>query len=224
MENERNLPRPTEAEYQKREALEKRNENGWDDDYLDIMNAYDWSTEIFGSGKNWGLKNALGKVILEPSYEDFQMLSHSELKAGDWVVAQKNEKWGVLKIDGPGTWKVEPEYDYIGYPNNLTAVCRNNKWGILDISKNEFLIPLECESIYVENGFMFVNGVGFYEIKGKTGVITNDGRYSASLFEAIDCEPHELIKVKLNGQWGYLDENMNFTLDEDEACICMDVD
>jgi hypothetical protein len=224
MENERNLPRPTEADYQKRKALEKRNESGWDDDYLDIMNAYDWSTEVFDSGKNWGLKNALGKVILEPLYEDFMMLSWSELEIGDRVVAQKNSKWGVLIIDGPGTWVVEPEYDYISYPNNLTALRKNNKWGVFDFSRNEFLIPLDCDSISVVTGLLFTNGVGFYQKGGKTGIITDDGRFTAPIFEEIDCAPEELVKVKFNGNWGYLDENMNFTLVEDEACIAMDVD
>ena len=218
------LPRPTRADYEKRKKLEERDKDGWSDELVDLMNAFDWTTRSFGKGKKWGLKNPLGEVILEPGYENFMMLTPSDLKTGDRVVAMKNGLWGVLLIDGPGTWLIEPEYDYIGYPNDITHVRKGNKWGVLNLDKKEFLIPLECDHIDSDKGFMFINGIGAYERDGKCGIITHYGAFTEAIFDEAELIPEEWVKVKFEGQWGYLDEELKFTLDEDEAGLHLGID
>lgn len=191
---------------------------------MDLMNAFDWSTEAFGEGKKWGLKNPLGEVIVKPLFEDFMMLSSSELEIGDKVVAMKDGFWGVIFIDGTGSWLIEPEYDFIGYPNIITHVRKGDKWGVLNLDKKELLIPVDCEYIDNDMGFMFTNGIGSYKRAGKWGVVTHYGAFTEAIFEETELFPEEWVKVKYEGEWGYLNEDMKFAPDEDEACFHLSPD
>jgi len=209
-----NLPRPTQADYEKLLKLEKNDK--WTDEYLDWLNRFDWSTALFKEKGKYGLKTALGEVLLPVAFEDFMMLTSQMLKKGDLVVTQQNGLWGVIIADGMGTWQVEPSYDYVGYPNTLTHVCRDGKWGVLNVKTGKFLIPLECDMVYAHSGFMFMNGVGSYEKDGKTGIIREDGSFTEAIFEDVVIDPEDLVRVKLNGQWGFIKEDGTFTTDEDD--------
>ena len=140
------------------------------------------------------------------------------------VVVEVNGKFGVVIADGIGTCLIEPEYDFIGYPNDIVHVCKNGLWGVLNIATGEYLIPPDCESVSNDNGFMFTNGIGYYEKAGKLGVIRDDGAFTEAIYDEVDGFPDEVVKVKLNGQWGYIDENKKFTTDEDSASFYFDVE
>ena len=134
------LPRPTLADYEKREELREKIRNGTGgagihDKEMELLNSFDWSHELYSEGDLYGLKTALGQVLLPPLFENFRMMTIQELKNGDRVVTQQGGKWGVIIVDGTGTWLIKPEYDYIGYPNDVTHVCKDGKWGVLDIPK-----------------------------------------------------------------------------------------
>lgn len=211
-----NKPRPTKADYIKRKDIISQY-GELSDEHINILNSFDWSTQVFMEDDKYGLKSALGIVILDADYEEFQMLSSTEFITGDRVVAKQNDKWGVLVIDGPGSWLIEPEYDYIGYPNNLTHVKKGNEWGVLDIEKKDFLLPLGSGKIEAHSGFMFTNGIGVYEKDGKYGVIVDDGTYTDPIFDKVDDEPFGLVKVRLNKIWGYISKNRQFTENKDEV-------
>jgi hypothetical protein len=218
MSEKNELPRPSKADYEKKSAFDKAMSKGElvdYNEYMDLFNRFDWSAEVFESNGKYGLKNAVGEIIVAPDYEDFMMLSSSDLQTGDWVVAQDKGKWGVLEVDGNGNWMIEPEYDYIGYPNPITHVRKNEKWGVLDINKNEFIIPLECDKVHADMGFMFTNGIAIYEKDGKVGVIIEDGRFTSPIFEDVD-EENGFVKVKHKGEWGYINQEGEFTTSEDE--------
>lgn len=219
------LPRPTTSDYKRREEIEKGNHEGqsYESAWMEIMNSFDWSHELYADGDLYGLKTALGEVLLPPLFENFTMMTKQELKKGDRVVTQQGGKWGVIIADGTGSWLVKPEYDYIGYPNDVTHVRKNGKWGVLNITKGEYIIEPECEAVYDNSGFLFCNRIGFYKKDGKYGVLADWGVHTDPIFEEVDMEPDGNVKVKFNGQWGFIDEDHKFTADEDEAYYFFDV-
>lgn len=222
-------PKPVKTDPKKREKFE---ENQISDKELNItdrdieiaLDSIKRETKIIVDGEKMGLKTFQDEIILPPLFDNVCLLSHHELKKGDKVVARMKGKYGVVLADGTGTWIVKPEFDYIGYPNNLTHVCKDGKWGVLDISKGEYLISPECDKIWADHGFMFTNGIGVYEKDGKMGVVTDYGAFTEPVFEDIDGEPEDWVKVRYQGQWGFINENNEFTTVEDEADYRYSVD
>ncbi len=215
-------PKPTPADYEVRKHFEDRldaessvNEQ-LEMEYIDFLNSIDWESEIFMVGDHCGLKNALGEVILAPKYDDMAILSGIETSKNDYVSVNQNGKWGVAIADGEGTWIIQPEFDYIGIPNNLTHVYKDGKWGVLNLEEGNFLIPVECDSISHEYGFLFVNGLAIYTKNKKIGVINDRGEFTDAIFDEVDWA-EGAVKVLFNGEWGFIDANNQFTLDEDEA-------
>ena len=227
MSNEK-LPKPTPADYEKRVANNRLFTEGTNPDQdlinLEFLDSIDWSAEIFEQDGKYGVKTALGEMVLPPVFDNFWGLTSSEIKKGDRVVAVQNGKCGVAIADGTYTWLVKPEYDFIGYPNQITHVKKDGKWGLLDIINGKFLISLECDSIDDYMGFPFSNGIGFYEKGGKTGVITQFGTFTEPIFEEVEKDSDGDVKVKFNGQWGFINEGNEFTLDENEAYYSYDWD
>jgi hypothetical protein len=216
---ENKLPRPTPADYLKRKEIEKADQDAW----VDIMNSFDWSHELTKDGELVGLKTALGEVLLPPVFENFKMMTKQELKKGERVVTQQGGKWGVIIADGTGTWLIKPEYDYIGYPNDITHVCKSDKWGVIDLLKGEFLIEPECEMVYDNSGFLFCNRIGFNKKDGKYGVLADWGAHTAPVFEEVEMEPDGYVKVKYNWEWGFVGEDNKFTAEEDEAYYLFEI-
>ena len=214
-------PKPTPADFEKRRLYNTKFQEGivTDEenfDYLDFMNSIDWSPELFEENGKCGLKTALGEMILPPVYDDMSL--PYEVNKGDRIVALKDGKCGIVIADTKGTWLIKPEFDYIGYPNTLTHVCKDGKWGVLNIATGEYLIPLECDKVFSEGGYLFVNGIGTFEKDGKIGVITQYGAFTQPIFDEVEFDDEAPVKVKFNGEWGYINEENQFTKDEEEAC------
>lgn len=212
--------KPTPADFEKRRLFTKRfNESSVTDeenfDYLDFMNSIDWSAETFEEEGLCGLKTSLGEMVLPPVFE--VVCPTYEVNNGDRIVVMQNKKWGVVIADTKGTWLIQPEFDYIGYPNALTQVCKDGKWGVLNITTGEYLIPLTCDKVFSEGGYLFVNGIGTFEKDGKLGVITQYGAFTQPIFEEVEFDDEAPVKVKLNGEWGYINEENQFSRDEEEA-------
>lgn len=219
------LPKPTGADLLRLRELEKEENGGaWSAEYVDQWNSFDWSPELIVEGDKCGLKNAFGEMILPVEFEDVKLLSSTLVETGGRVVAMQDGKWGVVLADLKGTWLIKPEFEYIGFPNNITHVRKGGLWGVMDISKGVYLIAPECEHVDDSNGFMFVNGMASYKKDGLWGVICADGSFTEAAFEDVELEPEEWVKVKYKGEWGYIDENTQFTLYEDEAYYTMDMD
>ena len=187
-----------------------------------LFDSYDEKEVVITENGKYGIKTPDGEVILPPLYDNFKKPMY--LKKGTRVVVEVRGKWGVVIADGTGTWLIKPEYEYIGYPNDIVNICKNGLWGVLNIATGEYLIPPECESVSNDQGFIFTNGIGYYEKGGKCGVIRDDGAFTEAIYDEVDGFPDEVVKVKYNGQWGYIDENNSFTTDEDSACYHFDVE
>lgn len=218
---EKKLPKPTLADYKKREEFDELMKTGAfagkeHMDMLDFMNSKDWGGYPYPENGRYGLKNALGEVMAKPLFDDFKLLSQRDIVKGEKIVTRQNGKWGVLAADGEGTWLVNPEYDFIGYPNNITHVFRDDKWGVLDISKGEYVIE-ECESVFDNDGFLFCNRIGFYAKDGKYGVIGDWGAHTEPIFDEVEMEPDGNVKVQFKGEWGFIGEDNKFTNNEEEA-------
>jgi hypothetical protein len=210
MENDQ-LPKPSKEQY----AIFNENDEDLD---LDFLNAYDWSTELVEKNGKYGLVNCIGEPLLQPNFEDFQMMSGHDIKTGDRVVTKLNDKWGIITVDGgEGVWFVEPVYDFIGYPNTITSFLKGNKWGVMNIVSKEWILPLVCDKIYINNGFMFMNGVGVYEIGDKTGLISANGEFTDAIFDEVELDEDDFYKGRIGELWGYIDEDGQLVQDADEA-------
>lgn len=205
------LPKPSPTQY----ATFK--EKGVNLD-LDFLNAYDWSTELVAENGKYGLVNCIGEQLVSANFENFQMMSGHDMKIGDRVVAQLNGKWGIITLDGgEGVWVVEPAYDYIGYPNTITSFKKGDKWGVMNTDKKEWILPLVCDKIYGANGFLFVNGIGVYEIAGKSGLILENGEFTDAIYDEIDLVAAEYSKARIGDLWGYIAKDGQLVQDPDEA-------
>jgi hypothetical protein len=208
---EKKLPKPSHEQYA------TFNEKGASLD-LDFLNAYDWSTELVEQNGKYGLVNCIGEQLLMPNFENFQMMSSHDMKIGDRVVAQLNDKWGIVTLDGrAGVWVVEPAYDYIGFPNSITSFQKDNKWGVMNISTKEWILPLVCDKIYGANGFMFVNGIGVYEIGEKSGLILENGECTEAIYDEVDLVAEEFSKARIGDTWGFIAKDGQLVQDPDEA-------
>ena len=216
-------PKPDPEVYRRFRELEKQMVPGeWDEEWVELYDAYDWSPELVKEGDNYGLKNLLGEVILPAEYDNLKLVGSVIVEKGDRIVAIKDGLWGVVIADGTGTWMVKPEFNYIGYPNDITNVQKGDHWGVLNITTGEYLIPPECDKIFETNGLIFINGIGYYQKKDKIGIITEDGDFTEAIFDAVGAVPTGWVEVSHNGQWGYIDENDQFTENPEDAAYCFD--
>jgi len=219
-------PKATPADFENREKLTATLKEKWSDEVNDelmrMMNSLDWDTEIIYDGDKCGLKNWRGEILLSPVFEDFGLLTglagkYREMYKGERVSAKKDGKWGVVITDGTGTWIVDPVYDSIGYPTNLTYVCLDGKWGVFNIPECRYLIDPACDSVVDNDGFLFSNGIGFYRKDGKYGVIGSWGSFTEPIFDDYEGAPEDAVKVMYKGEWGYVTEEGAFTTEMDLA-------
>ena len=216
-------PKPGPEEYRRFRELERQMVPGeWDEEWVELYDAFDWTPELVKEGDKYGLKNLLGEVILPAEYDNLKLVASAIVEKGDRIVAIKDGRWGVVIADGEGTWLVEPEFDYIGYPNDVTNVQIGDHWGVLDITTGKYLVPPDCERIFENNGFIFRNGIGYYQKEGKMGVITEDGGVTEAIFDAVAPTPAGWVQVLHNGIWGYIDENDQFTEKDEDAAYSFD--
>lgn len=224
-------PKATQADFENREEIVTKLREQWSDElnieYLDMMNSLDWDTEIIRDGEKCGLRNWRGETLLPPVFDDFGLSTgtagnYREMYKGERVSAMKDGKWGVVEADGTGTWIVDPVYDWIGYPNDLTHVSFNGKWGVLNIKEGKYLIEPDCDAVIDNGGFMFCNGVGFYQKDGRYGVIGSWGSFTGPIFDDYEGAPEGAVKVMCNGEWGFVNEEGKFTTESEEAYYFFD--
>lgn len=171
--------------------------------------------ELFQENGLIGLKKRSGKILLPALFEE--VFTPSYATEGDLVPAMQQGLWGIVRADGQGTWVVQPEFDYVGYVDKLAPVRKNGMWGVLNVETMSYLIPLECDIIYVPWGHMFNNNAAVYSKDGKLGVIRPDGRFTPPIFEDVEAEYQDMLRVRFEGVWGFLDENSQFTTNEKDA-------
>ena len=205
------MNKPTIADYTKLQSLSPESS-----EFHYLYNQFDWSTQTFQVNGKYGLKNCIGEQLVAPQYDDFMSLSGSDIALGRRVVAKKDGLWGVLIADGTGKWLLEPEFDYIGYPNSITFVHKEGKYSVIDLSSMKWIVT-GCETLSFEQGILFVNSVAFYEINGKIGVILANGHHTDALYDEIDQEDNGTIKARIDDKWGFISQDGILVEDWDDA-------
>jgi hypothetical protein len=208
---------PTEQDYMKAEELLELHQKDGSDDYFEFCAQFNWEPVVFEENGKVGLKTPYGELIIPAMIDDYYLLSRNSHKMLDRLTVVVGDKYGIIKTNGSGTWIVEPEYDYIGFPDAITHVRKEDKSGLLNISTNELVAPLEYDNVYEDNGFFFLNGIGVL-IKGdKIAIVMDYGKVSKAIFDDIEQPVEGVVKVKMNGEWGYIDEEGDFTTNIDDA-------
>jgi hypothetical protein len=205
------------------EKIEKMRDEEKHDEAFDLKHQFDWSSEVTENNGKYGLKNCLGVQVVPNNFEDFKLLDVQFLHEDSCVVSQYDGKWGLLKTDGSGEWILPAEYDCISFPFNLIALQKGDKHGVMNLSTKEFVVPLEQDLVHTPGGFLFENGIAFFEKNGKTGILKDNGYKTEAIFDEVDFDSSEEVKVMFNGVWGYADENGEFTRDINENFYYTDI-
>ena len=211
---ENGLPRPTQEKHELYLQLQKE---GRFDEMIELHNQYDWATEVFEEYGFYGLRSCTGEILAPAIFQDFKLMTQEDVSKGSRVVAAVDFKFGVIRADGSGNWLVKPEYDDIGYPNNITSVRISDKWGVLNTTNGELLLPVEYDVIFNGDTLMFTNGIAFMIKNEKFAVMNIYGEYTEAIFDNAMPGEDGTIEVTINGVDGYIDENGQFTTDYDEA-------
>lgn len=141
--------------------------------------------------------------------------------AGDEFVYQLNGKYGFVLADGKGTELCPPVYDEIKKAecmDHIMLVRTGEKWGVVDFHKKDIPTALEYDEIiesehHLDFKLLLKKG-------SKLGVYMND-IFVPPLYDGLYVpEIFGWIRVCKDGEWGYLDVNNEFTLDESRACLC----
>jgi len=212
------LTRPTTEQYAKKLAIK-----GDDEKELDFINSYDWSPIVYEENGKYGLKNCIGEQLTDAKYDDFRLLSAHDLKIGARTVASIGKSEGIIILDGKGEWLVEPNYDYISYPNSIVGLFKDKKCGVMNLETKEWILPMEYDSISIENGFLFCNGIAFFDKNGKHGILNEDGKCTEAIFDEIEYDIEGSVRVRFGEEWGFVNEDGEFTLDEDESYFYYEV-
>ena len=70
----------------------------------------------------------------------------------------------------------------------------------------------------------FLNGTSIFKIEGKYGVLDAGGDMTEAIFDEVNPDLEGWVEVKYNGEWGYIDEDGQFTKDEEEASFSASFD
>lgn len=179
------------------------------------------------TGKQWGLIDRMGKVLVAPACEGLTFFSEQ------YVGFKSGGKYGLMTPTGKGI--VPPKYDYLGrFRRGLAYVCTKDKWGMLGADGKEILPP-----VYEDLGDFTGDAVPV-AINGKWGLITRAGKellppkydqmgrffdglsqvrlgtkwgavdttgkeVAAPQYEAMKFTIEGMTAVKLQGKWGYID-------------------
>lgn len=118
---------------------------------------------IVSSDGKYGIISKKGRLIIELKYEDIEIINYSPLL----FKVKLNGKYGV--IDDTGRIVTSIEYDKIGFSeksnitqpvsiikkldgnNDAIVVCKDNKYGIVDLKTNEMIIECQVDKIYSKN-------------------------------------------------------------------------
>jgi hypothetical protein len=174
---------------------------------------YDWFDTAFEENGQKGLKDILGTVVVPAMYDELE--SYNYLHAIPCAAVRKGDHWGLVKRDGSGDVVLDCEYEYVCYePWTCRYMAKKNgKWGLVN-SQGTFLAPCCFDKMSRPmNGFIVI------ENEGKYGLVTLDGLFVEPIYDDVQTELGELCQVTLAGEQGWLDENGQFTKEEDKAAI-----
>ena len=178
-----------------------------------LYNDYQWFDQPFYENGRCGLKNVFGDVVIPAKFDDYSTAFRYDARPMT-VPMCLNGGMVLVKTDGTGDIVKGTEYESIfkGPYACLYNMVKDNKCGYMTPS-GHVVLDCVCDDIYEE-----CNGVIPYEVNGKWGIIYDNFVVVPAKFDEIGIpEIDQAVEVKMGDEWGYIDANMEFTTDPDNA-------
>lgn len=115
-----------------------------------------------------GYLNEKGKVVVQPTYDEFTNAKTDGEFNGNYAKVSKKEKFGIIDRDGKVV--VPISYPVLGKVGTLVAFEKGGKWGFIDLS-NRVVIQPSYE--YAES---FASGLGIVQMLTLRGAINSKGQ------------------------------------------------
>lgn len=170
-----------------------------------------------------GAKDESGQILVPVKYDQVNDFCDYEgwAEIGSSVIpVQLNGKWALRVLGEEDVYKTDFCYQYLfSIPECLfyLATSVDDKYTIYDF-EGELSGPTDFDE-FAGPDYMIMR----IKKDGLWGLFcTADGRQTPVIFEEIefdgeDYDPSGFIRVKLDGKWGYVDQNNEFTENEEEA-------
>ena len=186
-----------------------------DKSLLHVVPMYD---EKYEKNGRKGEKDCWGRVIVPAIFDDCQSCTLMGEQHTDkaCVAIKKDGKWGLIKRNDYNNVIFPLIYDRIvSFFNGDFMVQIADKYGLINL-EGTVRLHIEMDDIYS----LSFNNVIPYKKNGKFGFLLEDGSMTKPIFDAYDERDgllHEL--VCLNGKWGYLDKELQFTTKRSQAAL-----
>ena len=214
-----------EPKYQKVEKIEDNYKNGYIvvdsenkygiigfDKSVILECKYEEIKGIYGGSNLFVIKtdgkyqviNKSGDTVLEDKFDEAEAIS------GDYIVAEKGGKYGVVDINGET--KINFEYNQIKVAGKNYIAKKANKFGVIDIEENE-KIPFDYINInYVPAGDLFV--ADYIENENLVSKIYDQNFKEKLTGTVLDINTAKgYIRVNVNGEYKYY----NFKFEEKQS-------
>ena len=173
----------------------------------------------FTSDGKMGVKDYFfgGGKIIQATYDEIKLISGD---IDDACFGRKGNRWGLIadysdKVESPIIEYDEPSHQFC-YAN-WTVVKKNGKYGLYDTFEDKYLLePIYDELIEKEDYHHIItrigNRFGFYDTEFNVAPRFEQYKIGRSL---------SFIRFMLNGKWGFIDKNGEWTdkIEEARACI-----
>jgi hypothetical protein len=147
------------------------------------------------TGGYYALCDKEGNMISFPNYDYVGNMSDG------LILAEKDEKWGFIDINGKIVLPIKHENAY-SFSGGLAPVKINNHYVFINANCN-IAIPLKYD-----NAYSFTEGLAAVEIKGKHGYINHNGENVIALnYEGAKSFRYGIASVQQNGKWGAINKN-----------------
>lgn len=179
--------------------------------YNSLVDQYELDNVVVtGEDGKFGINWCWGGEMVPKRYDAIKCLTIQSIPQEE-CFAIANRDWKDYLVDSHG----EEIFSADELRPNLVSVLpvifrKEGKWGLAN-RRGEVVIEAKYDKLTPD-----VMGIYWLELDGKEGLITGDGFLIEPIFEQIELDDNMPI-VTYKGQKGYLNENLEFTADADEA-------
>lgn len=179
--------------------------------------AYDNS--LFCKNGKMGLQNnVFGTELIPPLYDEIP----NTTPKGFYAIAINNRKYGLVKADGKGSIILPFGYDFIGELGQthyiaVYEVVKDGKCGILSVSRD--ITHIEVEPVYDLVSHELFSEFILLKKERKCGLWSLNCFIPPLYDDIFVPEVLGWVLVKYQGQWGYIDVNLQFTTDKESAFL-----